>query len=169
MAGKIEKKNPAVTGLSWHRHQYYTFFAPTDWQRFQWSDDREGEIHGPDPDDPLTVIAVDVRDLGMKAQKEDLDIVAEGFFEGLLKLSDCQIESRQQKIVGDQPHLEAKYTYKEQGETHKCWVRVFYHETRQIAMSAQGATVEKFDYWLPWFYEAMMTAKVHKQRPEFPG
>jgi hypothetical protein len=168
MAGKINKQHPAVRGLAWHRHQYYSFFAPIDWHRFHWSDDREGEIHGPDANDPLTVIAVDVRDLGMMTSAEDLDIVAEGFFQGIEQLPGCQIELRDQKVSAKQPLLEAKYTYLDQGETRKCWVRVFYHGTRQIAISAQGATIEKFDYWLPWFYQAMMTAKVHSQRPKLP-
>jgi hypothetical protein len=36
-------------------------------------------------------------------------------------------------------------------------------------MMAQGATPEKYDYWLPWFFEAMMTAKVHSTRPKWPN
>lgn len=27
----IEKKYPALTGLTWHHHHYYSFFIPVDW------------------------------------------------------------------------------------------------------------------------------------------
>ncbi len=167
MAGKTQKQYPAIKGLTWHRDQYYSFYTPLDWHRFYWADDRQGEIHGPDPDDPLTVFAVDVKDLGTQVTADDLDVLAEGFFESIEQLPESHIEFRDQKTAGSQLKLETKYTFREQGETRKCWVRVFYHGTRQIAMTAQGATPEKYDYWLPWFFEAMMTAQVHSTKPQF--
>jgi hypothetical protein len=99
---------------------------------------------------------------------DDLEILAEGFFQSIEQLPECEIESRDQKVAGAQPELEAKYTFCDQGQRRKRWIRMFYHQTRQIAMTAQGATPEKYDYWLPWFFEAMMTAKVHSEKPEFP-
>lgn len=27
----IEKKYPALNGLTWHRHHYYSFFISVDW------------------------------------------------------------------------------------------------------------------------------------------
>lgn len=167
MAGKTPKQHPAVKGLTWHRNQYYSFYTPIDWHRFYWADDRQGEIYGPDSHDSLTVFAVDIKDLGMRVSADDLDALAEGFFEGITQLPESQIESRDQKVAGSHLELEAKYTFHENGVTRKCWVRVFYHGTRQIAMTAQGATREKYDYWLPWFFEAMMTAQVHSTMPQF--
>ena len=165
MAGKTPKQHPAVSGLTWHRDQYYSFFTPMDWHRFTWADGRQGEIYGPDLNDPLTVFAVDVKDLGTAITADDLDILAEGFFATIEQLPEVNIESREQKVTGRVLELEAKYTFREEGETRRRWVRVFYHETRQIAMTAQGATPEKYDYWLPWFFEAMMTARVHNRKP----
>ncbi|MBN1284527.1 MAG: hypothetical protein JXB47_03935 [Anaerolineae bacterium] len=134
-----------------------------------WSDDRTGVIYGPDPADPFTVFAVDLKDLGTLVTAADLDALAEGLFGSIERLPASEIETREQKATGKLLELEAKYTFCEQGETRKCWKRVFYHETRQIAMTAQGATPEKYDYWLPLFFEAMMTANVHnvKPQPEF--
>jgi hypothetical protein len=34
----------------------FSFLTPIDWHRFAWPDDSLGEIHGPDQDDPLTVV-----------------------------------------------------------------------------------------------------------------
>lgn len=162
---KTEKQYPAIKGLTWHRSPHYSFFTPMNWHRFAWSDDRQGEIYGPDPDDPFTVFAVDFRDLGTLVTADDLDVLAEGFFEAVEKLPGAAIESRSQKTTGKLLQLEAHYTFEDRGSTRKCWVRVFYHMTRQITMTAQGATPEKYNYWLPMFFEAMMTANVHSAKP----
>jgi hypothetical protein len=162
---KSRKQHPAVKGLTWHRTQFYSFFLPMNWHRFL-SD--SGEVLGPDPDDHFTLFAVHFIDLGTPITPDDLDILAEGFFESLKQLDACHIESRDQKATASKIELEAKYTFQEQGTTRKCWKRVYYHETRQTVMTAQGATPEKYDYWLPWFFEAMMTAKVHSTKPETP-
>jgi hypothetical protein len=163
---KTPKRYPTVKGLTWHRHQYYSFFTPMDWHLFAWADDRQGEIYGPDPNDPSTVFSVAIKALGTSITADDLDVLSEGFVEAIEQLPESNITARSQKVVGKLIELEAKYTFREQGETRKCWVRVFYHETRQIAMMAQGATPEKYDYWLPMFFEAMMTARIHSKKPE---
>lgn len=163
---KPRKKYPAIKGLSWHPREFYSFFTPIDWQQFEWPDGRMGEIYGPDPSDPLTVFAVSVDDMGMRVTAEDLDVLSEGFFETIEAFEDCQLELREQKAVGKLLELEAKYTFKDGENTRKCWTRVFYHFTRQVTMTARGATVEKYDYWLPMFFQAMATAKVHSKKPK---
>ena len=50
----------------------------------------------------------------------------------------------------------------------KRWVCVFYFKGHQVTLTAQGATEESYDYWLPMFNEAMMTAKIHDTMPENP-
>ncbi|MFZ0543914.1 MAG: hypothetical protein WAM60_00655 [Candidatus Promineifilaceae bacterium] len=165
MSAKVPKKSPAIKGLLWHRDQYYSFFIPNNWYKLSWSDDRQGVIYAPDASDPLTVFAVSLTDLGTPVTEDDLDALAEGFFETIEQLPESHIELREQKVAGKMLELQAKYTSQENGETLKRWVRVFYHEKRQIAMTAQGVP-EKYDYWLPWFFEAMMTANVHRNKPQ---
>jgi hypothetical protein len=161
---KAQKQYPTIKGLTWHRHQYYSFFLPLDWHRFAWPDDRQGEIYGPDPDDPFTTFSISLIDLGTRVNLDELDIVAEGFFEAIAQLPDAQIDFREQKAAGRVLELEARYVYSDAGMTRKCWTRVFYHFTRQITMTAQGSTPEKYDYWLPIFFEAMMTANIHSEK-----
>ncbi len=168
MAAKSPQSYPAIQGLTWHRDQYYSFFVPKNWQKLYWSDGRQGVIYAPDPNDRDTVFAVDIKDLGTPITGDDLDVLAEGFFQAVEQLPDSNIETRSQKQSGKLLELHVKYQFDERGETRKRWVRLFYHETRQIALTAQGATPEAYDYWLPWFYEAMMTAKIHSQKPQGP-
>ena len=166
MSDSATKQRPAFKGLSWHRNQYYSFFIPLDWHQFEWGDNREGVIYGPDPADPHTIFAVEVTDAGFQIKPDDLDALAEGFFTGIENLPDVEIENRDQRVVGAMVALEAKYTYRDQDIVRKRWTRVLYHQTRQVALTAQGATSEKYHYWLPMFNEAMMTAKVHNTMPQ---
>ncbi|MBZ0301061.1 MAG: hypothetical protein K8J31_15035 [Anaerolineae bacterium] len=159
------KNLPSFTGLSWQHNPYYSFFIPINWQRLDWPDGRSGVIYLPTADDPLTLFAVDMRDLETLLTPEDCEDLVDGFLSGIQALPDCQIESQDHWVVGDLIGMEARYTFTDQGGPRKRWVRQFYHETRQIAMIAQGATPEHFAYWLPMFYEAMMTTKIHNSLP----
>jgi hypothetical protein len=162
----MSKSLPAFKGLTWHRHQYYSFFVPIDWQRLDWPDGRKGVMFVPSADDPLTVLAVELRDLGLEATPDDLDDLITGFLSGIQALADVGIETKDHWHIGDTMCLEAKYTFADNGARRKRWVRQFYHETRQIAITAQGASIDAYDYWLPMFFEAMMTTKVHNTYPE---
>jgi hypothetical protein len=164
-----EKQYPAVAGLNWRRGDHYEFFIPKGWHRFAWDDGRDGEIHGPDADDPLTIFTVDTQDLGTTVSADDLDALAEGFFGSIEALPEVEIEVRKQRAVGQQLELEAKYCFEQDGATRKRWARLLYIGQYQINFMAQGASPEKYDYWLPWFYEAMMTAKIHRTAPKSPS
>ena len=165
MAGQAQKEYPAIKGLTWYREEYYSFFVPLDWHKLDWSDDREGVVYAPDVDDPQTVFAVYINTFDTLFTPDDLDPLSEGFLESIAQLPDSEIESHHQKIAGKQLEVEAKYSFREDGEIRRRWVRMCYHQTRQIVMTAQGATLEKYDYWLPIFFETMMTARIHNHKP----
>ena len=165
MTGKRTKDRPIFKGLRWYREQYFSFFIPIDWHRFSWQDNRQGVLYGPSAEDAHTILAVDVTDLGFSVTADDLDDLFDGFLTGIQQLPGVEIESSKKQVVGDLIVLEAKYTFTEDGMTRKRWVRVLYHDTRQIAFTAQGATPDAYGYWLPMFFEAMMTARVHSTMP----
>ncbi len=161
MTDSPDGPRPQFKGLSWQRSDNFSFYRPLDWQRFEWQDARQGVLFGPDPDDDATLFAVAVRDLGLRISAEDIDDLEAGFLEGIHRLPDHDVESHERWAAGRLFGLEAKYTFSEAGNTRKRWVRVLHQDTRQITVTAQGATVEQFDYWLPMFYEQMMTFQVH--------
>jgi hypothetical protein len=162
---QAQKQHPSTQGLNWHRNQYYSFFIPIEWHRFAWGDESQSVIYGPDSNDPLTVFAVDFKDLGTPITADDLEILAEGFFETIQGLPEVEIELRNQKAAGSILVLEAKYTFREQSHMLKRWVRVFYHDSRQIAVTAQGTAPDIYNYYLPWFFEAMSTIRTHREKP----
>lgn len=155
------KNLPAFKGLNWYRDKHFSFFRPLDWTLFEWVDDRQGVLFGPSADDLATLFAVDVKDLGVKVTPDDLDDLKTGFIAGIEQLPESRIESQDAWIAGVVIGVEAKYTFQEQETLRKRWIRVLYQDTRQITVTAQGATVDAFDYWLPMFFESMMTFKIH--------
>jgi aspartate/tyrosine/aromatic aminotransferase len=56
--------------------------------------------------------------------------------------------------------LEAKFTFLEGENRRKRWVRNIYWGNGQLVFIAQGATVKEYDYWLPMFYNTMVTFQV---------
>jgi hypothetical protein len=165
MTNLVSKGPPVFKGLTWYREQYFSFFIPSDWHRLSWQDGRQGALFGPSVDDAHTVFATDIRDMGITVTVGDLDDLFDGFLTSIRQLPDVEIESSENRVTGNLIALEAKYTFSDDGNRRKRWVRVLYHGTRQIAFTAQGATPDAYDYWLPMFFEAMMTARVHSTRP----
>ncbi|MEZ4668301.1 MAG: hypothetical protein R3E39_10335 [Anaerolineae bacterium] len=169
MSSNTENSTPIFKGLSWCHEQYYSFFVPIDWKRTERMDSKEGTIYLPTPDDAHTYFAVQVDDLGMEVTEADIPDLVAGLSEGIHNLAEYQIESQTSSTTGSLNEMEAKYTFVEDGKRRKRWVRVLYHNTRQITFIAQGQTEQIYHYWLPMFNEAMMTLKVHSIRPTVPG
>jgi hypothetical protein len=164
-AGHPGHEHPPIQGLLWHRDEYFSFFVPTSWQRSDWDDGRTGVLYYPVSDDPQTLFAVEVKDLGMVISPEDLDRLDAEFIDAIEQLPEGQIDVHEKAIIGEQMQLEYQYTFREGCVMRRRWVRVFYQGTHQTTMTAQGSSLDLYDYWLPWFFEAMATAQVHYQKP----
>jgi hypothetical protein len=158
-------EHPPIKGLLWHRDERFSFFVPIDWQRSDWEDGRTGVLYHPVPDDPQTVFAVELKDLGMAISPEDLDRLDAEFVDTIEQLPEGEIESHDKAVVGEQMQIEYKYTFREGCVMRRRWVRVFYLGIHETTMTTQGSTLDLYDYWLPWFFEAMATAQVHYEKP----
>jgi len=152
---------PAFRGLHWERNAHFSFLRPIDWHAFEWLDEREGVLFGPTPADNATLFAVDVKEIGVTCTADDLADLEAGFLAGIAELPEHHIEWQDAWVAGALLGIEAKYTFREENAIRKRWVRALYQDTRQIVVTAQGASVETFHYWLPMFNEQMMTFKVH--------
>ena len=167
MPGLSDRERPVFRGLKWHRHENFSFFIPIDWNEFSWNDGREGVVYGPDAEDDQTLFAAQVVDLGFAITKDDEQAVADGFFGAIEALPAVEIEEREQEVLyGPRIHLQARFCFNDGDRRRKRWVRGLYRHKYQVLLTAQGATPEKFQYWLPMFYEAMMTAGVHLTKPQ---
>lgn len=161
-------ERPAFYGLTWQRDTHFSFMRPNTWHQFEWLDDRQGVLFGPTPEDTHTLFAVDVKDIGIHVDADDLPDLEAGFLDGIANLQESEIEWRDTWKAGAVMGTEAKYTFREGAHVRKRWVRVLYQDSRQITVTAQGATVEEYHYWLPMFNEQMMTFKVHSKDAGIP-
>lgn len=160
---------PVFKGLAWCHEQYYSFYVPIDWQRVEREDNKQGIIYLPDPNDPHTYFAVQVDDLGTHIAQSDVPDLMTGLLDGISHRAESHVDFHDQHSVGKLVTLEAKYSFREADERRKRWVRILYHESRQVTFIAQGKTEQDYQYWLPMFNEAMMTLKVHNTKPTIPG
>jgi hypothetical protein len=151
---------PAFTGLVVHRDRDfgYSLFVPDGWLRLD-LEGNSGVFYAPDPDDPLTGLAVDAQDLGTAVRPDDLATLRSGFLAGLRGLPDCRIERHEAEAIGQLITLEARHTYRDGDAVRKRWVRLLYQGRTQVRLVARAATVEAFEYWEPMFYEAIRTVR----------
>lgn len=169
MSNNIETSRPVFKGLAWCHEQFYSFFVPNDWRRTERIDGKQGVIYVPESADPHTYFAVQVDDLGTLITPDDVDDLESGLLEGIRQQTSSQIEFHTHSMGGSLVQLEAKYTFLDGADRRKRWMRVLYHESRQVTFIAQGKTEQDYHYWLPMFNEAMMTLKVHSHKPAVPG
>jgi hypothetical protein len=121
----------------------------------------KGVIYTPDPSDTYTNFSIEARDLGTTTEAGDLGALRTGFLRGLRSFRRSRIESEEAEAIGRLTTMEARHTYLDgggrRGVRRKRWVRLLYQGSTQVRLVAQGATVERFDYWLPMFFESMRT------------
>lgn len=132
-------------------------------------EDGQGVIFTPDPEERLTALSVEVRDLGTQVTAEDLADMEKGFLRGLQSLPGSTLE--QHEVFHSPYHigLEARQSFDDAGQRRRRWIRVLYNGTLQARLIAQGATVEEFDRLYSVFAPCMTTFLFGDMWPEPPG
>jgi hypothetical protein len=138
----------------------YTLWFPTGWHRFDLVEGHQGVIYSPYPGDLNTSFLAEKRSLDYSITKKDVPVLRDGFQEGLMALPGIEIEAQEETVTPTLIALEARLTFLDGEVRRKRWVRNVYWGNGQLILIAQGATVEEFDYWLPMFYNTMMTFEV---------
>jgi hypothetical protein len=135
----------------------YAIWLPTGWQQVEMVKGHHGAVFFPDPNDPNTCFSTEKFKLKYKTNKDDLAILREGLEEGLQKLPGIEIESREETITEQLLGFDMRFTFLEGEARRKRWLRVIYWGEGQLVFIAQGATPELFEYYLPMFFNTMMT------------
>jgi hypothetical protein len=123
----------------------------------------------PDPEELLTVLSVEVRDLGTEVTPADLPDLEKGFLKGLRSVPGSEIEQHEASQSLYHIGLEAQQSFDDAGQRRRRWIRVLYKGTLQARLIAQGATVEEFDRLRPIFAPCMTTFLFGDLWPEPPG
>ncbi len=153
------RKPPIYTGLKKHleKEAGYAIWVPSDWTRFDMTEDHWGVIYSPYTDRYDTCFMAERFRLKFSVTEADVSLLADAFQEGIMALDGVDVEEVKSEGRKDVVILEAKFTFLENGQRRKRWVRNLYWGNGQLLFIAQGETVEDFDYWLPMFFNTMMT------------
>ncbi len=164
MADSKEEKqgNPRYTGMFMYvdPEQAFAIWLPTGWTKFEMKKGHHGVIFSPYEDHYDTSFTAEFHRLKYSVANEDLPLLKEGFEEGINALPGVEVEEFVYTPTATLIALEAKFTFLEGENRRKRWVRNIYWGTGQLVFIAQGATPKEYDYWLPMFYNTMVTFQV---------
>ena len=163
MTDTTEKQgNPRYTGMFNYidPEQAFAIWLPTGWTQYEMKKGHHGVIFSPYPDHYDTSFTAEFHRLKFEVSNDDLPVLQEGFEAGIKALPGVEIESFTYTPTSTLITLEAKFTFLEGENRRKRWVRNIYWGDGQVVFIAQGATVKEYDYWLPMFYNTMVTFQV---------
>jgi hypothetical protein len=155
-------KGPVYTGMTLHPSEKggFAIWLPSDWHKTELKPKHVGMLFSPYADDINTCLLAEKHKLKVKVKPGDVDILREGFMEGLMALPGIEIESKEESLSDTIQVFDVRYTFLEGEERRKRWMRSIYWGNAQLVLIAQGRTVEDFEYWLPMFYNSMTTTQV---------
>jgi len=153
---------PAYVGMKMYHDDKggYGVWVPSDWTQLKLRRHHRGFMFSPYKDDINTSFLVEKRRLKVSVTREDMDVLREGFHQGIKELPGVEIESQEETLSESVNLFEARFTFLEGENRRKRWVRNIYWGDGQLIMIAQGRTVEDFEYWLPMFFNTMTTAQL---------
>ena len=153
---------PAYVGMKLYHDDKggYGVWLPSDWTQFKLRRHHRGFLFSPYKDDINTSFLIEKRMLKVSVTPDDMDVLREGFHQGIKDLPGVEIESQDESLSDSVNLFEARFTFLEGENRRKRWVRNVYWGNGQLIMIAQGRTVEDFEYWLPMFYNTMTTTQL---------
>lgn len=142
---------PAFTGITTYRDPQgrFEFRHPSDWDRYELDEDRDGVLIRPEVEDEHTYFAIWISPLSIGVVADDLPELRRGFDDGLGRLADARIDKAADDTYGNIVKLERWLTFTEAGVVRKRRTWGLYVDTWQLVATYQGSTVGEYDYWEP--------------------
>jgi hypothetical protein len=137
----------------------YALWLPNDWHQIDMVDGHDGVIFTPYPNDINTCIATEKRILEDAVVDDDIPTLRKAFHEAVRNMPDVEIEKTDEAITETLKIFDAVFTFTEDGQRRKRWVRNVYWGEAQLIIIAQGSSPEEYEHWLPMFYNTLMTAE----------
>jgi hypothetical protein len=138
----------------------FAFWLPTGWYQTAMANGHQGVIFSPYPDNVFTGFMAEKYLLPDAVTQADLPALQENFERCIQGLPGVEVESFTYTPTSTLITLEARFTYLDGDVVRKRWVRQVYWNEGLLILIAQGSTVDEFDYWLPMFYNTMVTFEV---------
>ena len=155
-------EDPWYTGMYTHNDEAggYSIVVPTDWHQLPLKEGIVGLMFSPYKDDLNTSILTQKHTLKYTVKTSDLALLRDSFEQGVKDLPGAEIEKFDASYSDTVNVFDAIFTFLDGDARRKRWVRNIYWAEAQLVVVAQGRTPEDYEYWLPMFYNAIITLKI---------
>ncbi len=157
MTNDKASSGPAYTGLVRYADKPAGFavWLSTDWRKIDMVMGHHGWIFTPYPDRFDTCFTVEKIVLKYKSTPKDAEILMEGFEAGINSLPEVVVEYKNCDVGILAVILEAKFTFMENGQRRKRWIKNIYWGEANLVLIAQGANEQEYAYWEGMLFNAM--------------
>ncbi len=135
-------------------------WLPEGWTHVELDPGLVGAQYLPNLDDPLTFLRVERVTRPAPVQPADKEALHQTMTDELESLPNYKLESEETWAGVHTILLDARYTYEQAGSLQKRWLRWVFMGREQLIITAQGKDAAEYDYWLPMFFNMIMTLQV---------
>lgn len=159
MMSEEKRKEPVYIGQTkhWDQKAGYAVWLPSDWYKIEMVEGHQGWIFTPYSDHFDTCFMSEKHVLDYDVKPKDAEILMEGFELGINSLPEAVIEYKNLDAGKMVVLMEARFTFMENGQRRKRWVKSMYWGKSNLVLIAQGATEEDYAYWEGMLFNSMMT------------
>ena len=163
MTEKKNQKQPFYTGMTkhWDHAAGYAVWLPSDWRKIEMVKGKQGWIFTPYKENFDTCFVSEKKTLKYPVEPKDADTLMEGLLDGIKSLPEAEILETKKDTGKMVILLEAKFTFIENGQRRKRWVKSMYWGKSNLVLIAQGATEEDYTYWEGMLFNSMMTYEIN--------
>lgn len=157
-----QKDRPRYRGMKAHvdKEGGFVLWLPSDWRKIEMREGHQGVIFTPHEDRFDTCFMAEKHNLDYSVTEDDVPTLREGFRQGLESLPENDIEWQNEHITPTLKTFEARFTFLDDGQRRKRWVRTIYWAKGNLVLIAQGADPDEFEYWRPMFFNTMTTMEI---------
>jgi len=138
----------------------YAITVPTDWRQIPLKPGTVGLMFSPYPDDINTGVWTEKHILKDSVKPADMPLLRTRFEKGIRALPGVEIDKIEASYSDTITVFDAQFSFLDGDVRRKRWVRDIYWNEAELVIVAQGRTVEDYAYWLPMFYNTLMTCNV---------
>jgi hypothetical protein len=152
---------PRYTGLKMSAGVGYSLAHPVEWVAADRPTDTSGVVLAPDPADQHTLFAIDVIDIPEPLDPADAETLLDELIAAIEALPSGEVLRREPLSAGLLRGADVRFDFDDAGHRRRRWVRILTERTRQLTVTAQGSSPERFDYWEPQLFTTMASVRVH--------
>jgi hypothetical protein len=145
----------------------FSLAHPIDWQVTEQRSQHPGIVLTMEPDDRYTLFAVEAVDVDEPLEPDDADVLHQEVLDAIDGLPGAELIESKPLNAGLLRGADVRYDVDVDGLRLRRWVRILAERNRQLTVTAQGSSPDRFDHWEPQFFTTMASVRIHQgaERP----